>query len=353
MLLVAAFAILIWWLGGRAGYPAQARMILLGLLYVTVLALTLFSNPLRPALGGSTGEWLVLGGIGALFFVYRAGLRRLRTRIRPENRPKEVPPGQFAPGELERYTRHAVLREIGGSGQKRLKQARVLVVGAGGLGSPVLLYLSAAGVGTIGIIDDDAVEASNLQRQVIHTDARIGMPKVFSAETAMIALNPYVEVRPYHRRLASDMGQILVADYDLVLDGCDDFDTRYAVNAACVEKEVPLISGALSQWEGQVTTFAPKDGTPCYRCIFPEAPAEGLAPTCAEAGVLGPLPGIVGAMMAAEAVKELTGAGTGLRGRMAIHDALYGESRTILLKRRDDCPVCGGGEVGPQIIGLQ
>ncbi len=346
MLLVAIAALAIWWLGGRAGWPVQARLILLALLYVTVLALTLFPNPLRPALGGSTGEWLVAGGIGVLVLVYRAGLRRVRARVRPENRPKDQPQGAFAPGELERYARHVVLREIGGTGQKRLKEARVLVVGAGGLGSPAMLYLAAAGIGTIGVIDDDAVEATNLQRQVIHTDARIGMPKVFSAEAAMNAVNPYVVVRPYHRRLEAGMAATLVGDYDLVLDGCDDFATRYAVNAACVETGVPLVSGALSQWEGQVTTFATAAGTPCYACIFPEPPAPGLAPSCAEAGVLGPLPGIVGAMMAAEAVKELTGAGEGLRARMAIHDALYGESRTIALHRRVDCPVCGGRTPG-------
>ncbi|MBJ3761183.1 HesA/MoeB/ThiF family protein [Maribius pontilimi] len=344
MILFLIAAILIWWLGGRAGYPAQARLILLGLLYVTVLALTLFPNPLRPALGGSTGEWLVLGAIVALFFVYRLGLQKLRKRVRPENRPKEVPEGAFAPGELDRYARHVVLREIGGTGQKRLKEARVLVVGAGGLGSPVLLYLAAAGVGTIGVIDDDHVDASNLQRQVIHTDKRIGMPKVFSAEAAMTAINPYLNVRPYHRRLTSDISEELAAEYDLVIDGCDDFETRQVVNAACVAQGIPLISGALSPWEGQITTFAPHDGTPCYACIFPEAPAPGQSSTCAEAGVLGPLPGIVGAMMAAEAMKELTGAGQGLRGGMAIHDALHGEHRTIALKRRPDCPVCGGGQ---------
>ncbi|WOI55636.1 HesA/MoeB/ThiF family protein [Palleronia sp. LCG004] len=342
MLLVLIVAIAIWWIGGRMGWPPQARVILLGLLYVTVLALTVFPNPLRPALGGSTGEWLVAGGIGALILGYRAGLKRLRARVRPENRPEAGATGTFAPGELDRYARHVVLREIGGTGQKRLKEARILVVGAGGLGSPALLYLAGAGVGTLGVIDDDVVEASNLQRQIIHGDARIGMPKVFSAEAAIRAVNPYVTIRPYQRRLTRDMAKALIAEYDLVLDGCDDFETRYAVNAACVATGTPLISGALSQWEGQVTTFAPAEGTPCYACIFPEAPAPGLAPSCAEAGVLGPLPGIVGAMMAAEAIKELTGAGEGLRGRMAIHDALYGESRTITLRRRQDCPVCGG-----------
>ncbi|WP_375263833.1 ThiF family adenylyltransferase [Palleronia sp.] len=340
MVWALALAAVIWIVGGRAGWPRQARSLALGLLYVAVLALAILA-PASP-LGGNVGEWLVLGGIGAVVWAYAFGLKLLRRRVRPENRPPELRTDTFAPGEIERYARHIVLRELGGPGQKRLKTSSILVVGAGGLGSPAMLYLAAAGVGTIGVIDDDAVEATNLQRQVIHTDARIGMPKVFSAEAAMKTLNPFVTVRPYHRRLTAEIAGDLVADYDLVLDGCDDLDTRYVLNAACNAARVPLISGALSQWEGQLTTYAPWEGTPCYACIFPEKPAPGLAPTCAEAGVLGPLPGILGTMMAAEAVKELTGAGQGHRGRMAIYDALWGEHRTIALTRRPDCPVCGG-----------
>lgn len=338
LFLVAA----IWFGGRRFGWPVQARLVALALLYVVVLAALVANPALSATLGGSAGEWLVLGGILALVLGYAAGLRRLRRRVRPENRPAPVASGAFAPGELDRYARHVVLREIGGMGQRRLKEARVLVVGAGGLGSPVLLYLAAAGVGRIGVIDDDTVDATNLQRQVIHADTRIGMAKVFSAEAGMHAVNPYVEVRPYQRRLTAGSAGELVAEYDLVLDGCDDLDTRYVLNEACFAAGVPLISGALSQWEGQVTTYAPRDGTPCYACIFPEKPTPGLAPSCAEAGVLGPLPGIIGALMAAEAVKEITGAGQGLRGRMTIHDALWGEHRTIALKRRPGCPVCGG-----------
>ena len=162
------------------------------------------------------------------------------------------------------------------------------------MGSPALLYLAASGVGLIGVIDDDLVEGSNLQRQVIHTDGRIGMPKVFSAEITMRALNPFIAVRPYHRRLTEENARTLVADYDLVLDGTDDFDTRYLVNRACVAAGVPLISGAITQWEGQVSLFDPAKGGPCYACIFPVRPAPGLVPTCAEAGVAAPLPGIIG-----------------------------------------------------------
>ena len=249
--------------------------------------------------------------------------------------------GTFSDTELNRYARHIVLREVGGAGQKALKEARVLVVGAGGLGAAVLQYLAAAGVGTLGIIDDDIVENANLQRQVIHKDRAIGTPKVFSAQAEMLAQNPFVTVLPYHRRLTDDIAADLITDFDIVLDGTDNFDTRYLVNRACVAMKKPLISGALSQWEGQLSIFDPHHSAPCYQCIFPTAPAAHLAPSCAEAGVIGPLPGVIGAMMAVEAIKLITSAGTSLRGQMVIYDALYGESRTIAVKRRADCPICG------------
>jgi molybdopterin/thiamine biosynthesis adenylyltransferase len=278
--------------------------------------------------------------LAAVALGYRELLRALRRRKADE--PVVAPPaGTFRPAELDRYARHIMLREIGGPGQKRLKAAKVLVVGAGGLGSPALLYLAGAGVGTIGVIDGDVVEGSNLQRQVIHTDARIGMPKVFSAEVAMKALNPFIEVRAYNRRL-DEAAAALVGEYDLVLDGTDDFDTRYLVNRACVAAGVPLISGAITQWEGQLGLYHPATGGPCYACVFPVKPAPGLVPTCAEAGVAAPLPGVIGAMMAMEAVKHLTGAGETLSGRLMIHDALFAETRVIGVKRRDGCEVCGG-----------
>ncbi|MWD26908.1 molybdopterin-synthase adenylyltransferase MoeB, partial [Aquicoccus sp. SCR17] len=253
----------------------------------------------------------------------------------------EPRPDRFSEAELERYARHIVLREVGGPGQKALKSAKVLVLGAGGLGSPALQYLAAAGVGRLGVIDADVVDLSNLQRQVIHTDARIGMPKVFSAEEAIRALNPHVEVRPYHRSFEPGIARDLVAEYDMVLDGTDNFDARYLANAACVAAGVPLVSGALSQWEGQLSVFDPAHGAPCYACIFPERPAPGLAPSCAEAGVVGTLPGVVGAMMAGEAVKLITGAGAPLRGEMLIYDALWSETRKVTLRRDPACPVCG------------
>jgi molybdopterin/thiamine biosynthesis adenylyltransferase len=277
-----------------------------------------------------------------LVFVYGMGLRALRRRAARKEPADKAKTGTFSGRELERYARHIVLREIGGPGQKRLKNARVLVVGAGGLGAPALLYLAASGVGTIGVIDDDEVENSNLQRQVIHRFEDIGLPKVQSAQMAMLAQNPDIDVHPYHRRLTDDIAEELFAQYDLILDGTDNFDTRYLVNRAAASQGKPLISGALSQWEGQLSVFDPANSGPCYQCIFPKAPAPGLAPSCAEAGVIGPLPGVVGTMMAAEAIKQITGAGTVLRGEMLIYDALYGETRKIRLKRREGCPVCGG-----------
>ncbi|WP_299649773.1 molybdopterin-synthase adenylyltransferase MoeB [uncultured Tateyamaria sp.] len=344
MLLVFVLAGVIWGIGAAMKTPRRARWLMIGILYVLVLAIQVALpdlHPLRIATGESPALWLIVGGFAAIAVGYRAILRKLRGRVEvkeAEAAPK--PDGPFTDTELNRYARHIVLREVGGVGQKRLKDAKVLVIGAGGLGAPVLQYLAAAGVGIIGVIDDDTVENTNLQRQTIHTDARIGMPKVFSAQAAMEAQNPYVTVRPYHRRLTNDIVDDLVADYDLIIDGTDNFDTRYMVNAAAVRAGVPLISGALTQWEGQVSVFDPARNAPCYRCIFPEAPAPELAPNCAEAGVIGPLPGVVGSMMAVEAIKLITDAGTPLRGEMVIYDALYGESRKIGLKRRNDCETC-------------
>lgn len=285
----------------------------------------------------------VLAGIVLLvvLFYYIRYLRSARKEVVAAMMSEpDTSEGGFRDAELDRYARHLVLREVGGSGQQKLKSARVLVIGAGGLGSPVLLYLAGAGVGQIGFIDDDIVSLSNLQRQIIFDENQLGMPKVFAAEAKMKALNPFIDLRPYNRRFDADIAEDLVAEYDLVIDGTDSFTTRALVNAACVAKSVPLISGAISQWEGQVTVFDPGMGSGCYACLFPEEPAAGLAPSCAEAGVIGPLPGIIGSMMAAEAVKKFTGAGHLLQGQMLIFDALWGESRKITLERKPDCPVC-------------
>jgi len=342
---VAALAVFIWLMGRIFGLASYLRGALIGVMFCAVLLVHLLlpeTAPLRVFVGGSLKGWLVAGGLVVVVLAYLAMLRLFRTKgqKRVANMIPEKAKPTFSETELNRYARHIMLREIGGTGQKKLKSAKVLVVGAGGLGSPVLLYLAAAGVGTIGVIDDDVVDNSNLQRQVIHRDADIGTPKVFSAQAAMKAQNPNVVVQPYQRRLDEAMAAELFAQYDLVLDGTDNFETRYLVNSTCVALGIPLISGALTQWEGQISIYDPANGAPCYRCIFPKAPAAGLAPSCAEAGVIGPLPGVVGSMMALEAIKEITGAGDGMRGQMLIYDALFSETRKIKLKKREDCPVC-------------
>jgi molybdopterin/thiamine biosynthesis adenylyltransferase len=245
------------------------------------------------------------------------------------------------PDEIERYARHIVLREIGGPGQARLRAARVVVIGAGGLGSPALLYLAAAGIGRIAIIDDDVVALSNLQRQILHDTPGIGRPKTESARAALARLNPHVAVESHARRLDPENAEILLAGATIVLDGSDSYATRAAVNAACVRLRLPLVAAAMSQWEGQISLYHPAAGTPCYACIFPEPPAPGLAPPCAEAGIVGALPGVMGSMMALEAIKWITGAGEPLAGRMLIFDALVADSRILRLRRRAGCPVCG------------
>ena len=349
MTLVLAMAAALWGIGALMGAPRRARLTMIGLLYVGVLIVQVAlpaGHPLRVATGESPALWLLIGAAVVLVLAYRAGLSRLRARAAAREAAAAPPrrPGSFTETELNRYARHIVLREVGGPGQKALKDAKVLVIGAGGLGSPALLYLAAAGVGRIGVIDGDVVDNANLQRQVIHRDADIGVPKVFSAQQAMVALNPFIEVRPYHRRLDAEIAQTLFAEHDLILDGTDNFETRYLANRAAVATRRPLVSGALAQWEGQISVFDPARGGPCYACVFPEAPAPGLAPSCAEAGVIGPLPGVIGAMMALEAVKIITGAGQPLRGEMLIYDALWGETRKIALEGRAGCPVCGGAE---------
>jgi len=348
MVLVFALCAMLWGIGALMKAPKSARLLMIGVLYVAVLGLHVAlpdGHPLRMATGESAALWLILGGFVALAVIYRSVLTRLRARAEQAEQQTEASAPNaptFNDTELNRYARHMVLREIGGPGQKRLKEAKVLVIGAGGLGAPALQYLAAAGVGTIGVIDDDIVENANLQRQVIHRDNAIGMPKVFSAQEAMEAQNPYVTVRPYQRRLTADIATELFGEYDLVLDGTDNFETRYLANTSAVAAGIPLISGALSQWEGQLSVFDPAQDAPCYQCVFDSPPAADLAPSCAEAGVVGPLPGVIGAMMAVEAVKEITGAGSVLRGRMMIYDALYGESRTLTVSSRPDCPTCGG-----------
>ncbi|MBM1220129.1 HesA/MoeB/ThiF family protein [Ponticoccus sp. SC2-23] len=344
MILVGVMIATLWGIGWVMGAPVRARLIMIGILMAGVMIIQLTlpqGHPLREATGSDPRLWLLLVAFAVAVWLYRRGLLWLRDRARPAPDEPASKTGTFGAAELSRYARQIVLREIGGPGQKALKDAKVLIVGAGGLGSPALQYLAGAGLGTIGVIDDDVVDGSNLARQVIHLDARIGDPKVFSAADAIRAQNPFVEVRPYNRRLTEEIATDLIAEYDLVLDGSDNFATRYMVNRVSARLGKPLIAAALTQWEGQISVYDPASGTPCYECVFPEAPDPALVPTCAEAGVLGPLPGVVGAIMAVEAIKAITGAGEGLRGRLMIYDALYAETRTIAVRPRADCPICG------------
>lgn len=349
MMLVLILAAALWGMGAYLKAPIQARMLMLALLYVAVLFVQFAlpdGHPLRESLGGSATQWLIFGVMVAAILGYRQVLTRVRARARAVEVQREgdagpAQTGPFSDVELERYARHIVLREVGGQGQKRLKEAKVLVVGAGGLGSPVLLYLGAAGVGTIGVIDDDIVSLSNLQRQIVHTDDRSGLPKVFSAETGVHAVNPHVLVRPYNRRLTAEIAPEMFAEYDLIVDGSDSFATRELINKAAVAARKPLIAGAITQWEGQVTIYDPARGAPCLTCLFPEAPAPGLAPSCAEAGVVGALPGVVGSVMALEVIKEITGAGTPLRGTLLLWDGLDADARRVKIGRRAGCSTCG------------
>ena len=249
---------------------------------------------------------------------------------------------EFSDKQLERYARHIILPELGGKGQERLLNSSVLVVGAGGLGSPMLLYLAAAGVGRIGIVDDDAVDLSNLQRQVIHATDRIGDPKVESARGVLAGINPDVTVETHGVRVDAGNVMDLIGGYDIVADGSDNFATRFLLNDACYLKGVPLVSAALLRFEGQLATFKAHAGDyPCYRCIFPEPPPEGLIPTCAEGGVLGAVAGAVGCLQATEVIKELTGIGESLAGHLVIMDALNTTFRKINVRADPSCPLCG------------
>ncbi|WP_333712570.1 HesA/MoeB/ThiF family protein [Yoonia sp.] len=350
MIMVGSMVAVLWAIGWAMKVPMAARWNMTAILLVAVMIVHVVlpdGHPLRMATGGDIRLWAIMLGFGVLVWLYRRFLGGLRARVQDAQTAKPViRSDKFSETELERYARHIILREVGGVGQKALREARVLVVGAGGLGAPALEYLAAAGVGTIGVIDDDTVENANLQRQVIHLDRNIGVPKVHSAAEMMRAQNPFVDVRPYHRRLEAAIAADLFADYDIILDGSDNFATRYLVNQTAVQLGKPLVAGALTQWEGQISVYDPANDAPCYACVFPQAPDPALVPSCAEAGVIGPLPGVIGAMMAVETVKLITGAGDALRGRLHIYDALYAQSRTIAVKRRDDCAVCGGaGEV--------
>ena len=252
----------------------------------------------------------------------------------------EKPAAGLDSSELSRYARHLSLPEIGREGQIRFKRARVLVVGAGGLGSPLALYLAAAGIGTLGLVDFDDVDATNLQRQILHGTKDVGRPKLDSARDRLADVNPNVTVVTYPVRLDSENAMEIIADYDVVVDGTDNFPTRYLVNDACVLSGKPNVYGSIFRWEGQVSVFGVAGG-PCYRCLFREPPPPGLVPNCAEAGVLGVLPGVIGSLQALEVIKIVLGTGKTLSGRLLIFDALELSWREVALRRNPDCPVCG------------
>jgi len=253
--------------------------------------------------------------------------------------------------QIDRYARHILLPEMGGVGQSKLLESRVLVVGAGGLGSPLLLYLAAAGVGTLGVIDDDVVDLTNLQRQIVHSTAGVGRPKVESAAETLAAINPGIKVIPYKARLTAANAAELISQYDVIADGSDNFDTKFLLNDACYFAKKTLVAGAILRFSGQLYTFKPHagDDLPCYRCIFREPPPPGEVPTCAEAGVLGAVCGMIGSAQATEIVKELLGIGDSLAGSLLVVDALSTTFRKIRAKRDPACPLCGDH---PTITGL-
>ena len=356
--LIGYLGLLLWleWLGVR-GWRMMLAVIATWLL--VTLGVVLAPDSSFAALIGWSHRGLILGLLcilGLLGYSQLLALLRRHEVALPDRAPglllrvtdggepaTAAPPERsLSDTELTRYARHIVLRELGGPGQAALRRARVLIVGAGGLGAPVCQYLAAAGVGRITVADDDRVSLSNLQRQVIFRSKDDGQPKAQAARAAMLALNPHIQVTALDRRITAD-DVALIGEHDLVMDGTDSFAARQAINAASVAAGVPLVAGAIAQWEGQVTVWDPRRGAPCMACIFPQAPAPGLAPACAEAGVVGPLPGVIGSMMALEAIKIIAGAGEPLRGRMLIFDGLYGENRLMKISRRSDCPVCGSG----------
>jgi len=246
----------------------------------------------------------------------------------------------LSPEELARFNRHIILPQVGLEGQEKLKQAKVLCIGTGGLGSPISLYLSAAGVGTIGLVDFDVVDESNLQRQIAHFTTDVGRPKVESARDKLLGINPYLEVNLHGDGIRRDNVRDIVRDYDIVVDGTDNFPTRYLVNDACVLENKPLIYASIFQFEGQATVFHYEDG-PCYRCLYPEPPPPGLVPSCAEGGVLGVLPGVIGLIQATETIKIILGKGTTLTGRLLLYDAMDMKFREVKLRRDPTCPACG------------
>ncbi len=257
---------------------------------------------------------------------------------------------QFTDSQITRYSRQMILNEVGGKGQKKLQDAKVLIIGAGGLGSPAALYLVAAGVGTLGLTDGDVVDLSNLQRQILHTTDRIGVPKVESGGQLLAALNPETTLHLYPEHVSTDNIMGLLEKYDVILDGSDNFSTRFLINDACFFAKKTLISGSIFRFEGQLATIKPHEGFPCYRCLYPEPPPAGLVPNCQEAGVLGVLAGTIGVLQANEAIKEILGNGEALADRLLLYDALDMTFRKVGRPKAPDCPLCG---LTPTITALE
>jgi len=248
---------------------------------------------------------------------------------------------QLSESEIQRYSRHIILQDVGGKGQLKLKRAKVLLIGAGGLGSPAGLYLAAAGIGTIGLVDGDVVDLSNLQRQIMHSTATLGKPKVESGKRTLTAINPEITVNAYHQLVDADNIIPLISQYDIVLDGSDNFTTRFLVNDACFFAKKTLISASMFRFEGQLTAIKPHQGYPCYRCLYPEPPPAGLVPNCQEAGVLGVLAGTMGILQASEAIKEILGIGETIADKLVIYDALDMKFRKVSRPKDPACPLCG------------
>lgn len=257
---------------------------------------------------------------------------------------------EFTDQQIQRYSRHIILNEVGGKGQVKLSKARVLLIGAGGLGSPAALYLAAAGIGTIGLVDGDVVDLSNLQRQILHTTATVGVPKVESGRRMLSAINPDITINTYQLNVDTENILGLVADYDIVLDGSDNFTTRFLVNDACFFAKKTLISASMFRFEGQLTSIKPHAGFPCYRCLYPEPPPPGEVPSCAEGGVLGILPGLVGLIQATEAIKLILGRGRSLVGRLLLFNALEMTFDELKIRRNPRCPVCGDAPTIKELI---
>jgi molybdopterin/thiamine biosynthesis adenylyltransferase/rhodanese-related sulfurtransferase len=325
----------------RAGYIPGALSIPRGFLEIQIeQRVPDKSSPIVLYCAGGTRSALAVRTLHELGYSHVESATLGFVRWKDLRYPVETPP-ELTATQRERYARHLLLSEIGEAGQAKLLASKVLLLGAGGLGSPAALYLAAAGVGTIGLVDADVVDASNLQRQVIHATSRVGQLKVESGERAIVDLNPDVKVIKYAERLDRSNVERIFEDWDVIIDGCDNFPTRYLVNDASVFMKKPVVHGSIFRFEGQLTTFLPGTGGPCYRCLYPEPPPPHLAPSCQEAGVLGVLPGLVGMLQATEALKLVLGRGTSLNGRLVTYDALRMKFGELRLRRDKDCPVCG------------